>query len=250
MAQKILNTLLVTTAVTAATASGAAIAHEKGDIILRAGPILVEPREESSSIRVNSPDLGYVAGAEVGVDNNIQLGLTGTYMLTDHIGVEVLAATPFSHDIYAAGAIAGVGKLGSTKHLPPTVSVQYYLPFPEEKFQPYIGAGLNYTIFFQEDTTSTLTDAVGVLASIAETPVAGVVATSTDLELDDSIGAALQFGFDYAITDKFGINGAAWWIDIDTEATVTAETNAGTVKATTDVKIDPWVYFIAATFKF
>ncbi|PID43993.1 MAG: outer membrane protein OmpW [Proteobacteria bacterium] len=240
----------MTTVVTTATTSGAVLAHEKGDLILRAGPILVEPREDSSSIRVDSPELGYVAGAKVGVGNNVQLGLTATYMLTDQIGVEVLAATPFKHDVYAAGAIAGVGKLGSTKHLPPTVSVQYYLPFPEDKFQPYVGAGINYTIFFQEDTTGTLTDSIGVLASLAETPVSGVTATSTDLELDDSVGASLQLGFDYAITDKFGINAAAWWIDIDTEATVTAETNAGTVTATTDVKIDPWVYFISASYKF
>lgn len=250
MVQNKLNRWVLTSAIATTLTTGVAHAYEKGDLILRAGPILVEPKEKSSSVDIQSPDLGIVYGAEVGVNNNIQLGLTAAYMLTEDVGLELLAATPFTHEIYAAGAIAGVGKLGETMHLPPTLSLQYYLPRLGEKFQPYVGAGLNYTLFFEEKTTDTLTGAVGVLASIAETPVPGVTATSTKLKLKDSVGVALQAGFDYAITENIGINAAVWWIDIDTEATITAQTNAGVVTAKTDVTIDPLAYFVGASYKF
>ncbi len=249
MTKNSVNRLLIASTIAAAV-SGVAHAHEKGDVILRAGLILVEPQEKSTSIDIQSPDLGIVAGAEAGVKNNIQIGITAAYMLTDEVGIELLAATPFSHDIYAGGAIAGVGKLGETKHLPPTLSLQYYFPLQNENFRPYIGAGLNYTLFFQEKTTDTLTSAIGVLASLAETPVPGVTATSTTLKLKDSLGVSLQAGFDYAITDQIGINASMWWMDIDTEATITAQTNAGVVTAKTDVSIDPYGYLIGASYTF
>jgi outer membrane protein len=235
---------------TAIATSSMAYAHEKGNLILRAGPALVEPNEESTSIRINQPDLGYVYGAKVGIDNDVQLGLTATYMMTDKIGIGLLAATPFTHDIVGAGAISGVGKLGETMHLPPTLTAQFFLADPEDKFQPYIGAGINYTTFFNEKTTQTLTDSIGVLASLAQTPVDGVVATSTKLKLDDSFGAALELGFDFALTENIGLNASFWYIDIETEAKITAQTNVGEVRASTDVKIDPYVYFVGLSYTF
>ena len=248
MANTLRNALIL--GATLSAISSATWAHQSGTVIGRAGPVLVEPQEESSNVRITNPALGEVSGAKVGVDPNAQLGLTATYMFTDHIGLGLLAATPFEHDIYATDAIAGVGKLGSTKHLPPTLSVEFYLNDPDSDIQPYFGVGLNYTMFFSEKTTDTLTGAVGVLASIADTPVAGVEATSSKLELDDSIGASLTFGIDYAINENWGINAAMWWIDIETEATITAETNAGTVTAKADVEIDPFAYMVGVSYRF
>jgi outer membrane protein len=244
------STALLTLAISTISASSFTYAHEKGNLIVRAGVALVEPNEESTSIRIDQPDLGYVWGAKVGVDSDVQLGLTGTYMVTDKIGVGLLAATPFSHDISGAGIIAGAGKLGETKHLPPTLTAQFYLAEPEDKFQPYIGLGINYTTFFSEKTTQTLTDSIGVLASIAQTPVDGVVATSTKMKLDDSFGAALELGFDYPLTENIGLNASFWYIDLETTAEITAQTNVGEVRASTDVKIDPYVYFVGLSYTF
>lgn len=70
-------------------------------------------------------------------------------MIKENIAIELLAATPFSHDIKGTGALAGVGKVGETKQLPPTLSVQYHFS-PKASVRPYVGAGINYTIFFSE----------------------------------------------------------------------------------------------------
>lgn len=199
-------------------AAPAVQAYEAGDFIGRVGAATVAPDASSDPIT----NVG--ADARVDVDNNTQLGLTLTYMLTDQLGLGVLAATPFSHDIKGAGDLAGAGKLAETKHLPPTVTLQYF-PMPTgSKLQPYVGAGVNYTVFFDEDTA-------GALAG-------------TDIELDDSFGLAAEAGVDYMITENIGVNAAIWWIDIDTEAKIEA------ANQTVDVEIDPLVYMVGVSYKF
>lgn len=100
-------------------AASIAQAHQAGDIIVRAGAVTVDPREDSSGIKAGPADLG----GKATLDSNTQLGLNFAYMLTDQVGVELLAATPFSHDVGVAGSPAGLdvlnGSLGSIKHLPP-----------------------------------------------------------------------------------------------------------------------------------
>lgn len=120
-------------------AAPAVQAYEAGDFVGRVGVATVDP--DSSSSNLNSNALGeLMAQGERHIDS--QLGLTATYMLTDQIGVGVLAATPFKHDIKGDGAaLGGTGKLAETKHLPPTITLQYF-PMPSgSKFQPYVGAG-------------------------------------------------------------------------------------------------------------
>ena len=73
--------------------AGSAAAHEAGSVVIRVGAITVDAN--SSSRTQTAIDVG------LKVKNNTQLGLIGTYMLTDNIGMELLAATPFSHKIHA-----------------------------------------------------------------------------------------------------------------------------------------------------
>ncbi|MFM2582095.1 outer membrane protein OmpW [Vibrio campbellii] len=205
-------------AVVAALVSPSVFAHSEGDFILRVGAASVVPNDSSDKI------LG--SQYELEVNSDTQLGLTFGYMFTDNISLEVLAATPFSHDI----STDLVGKdIGSTKHLPPTVMVQYYFGDSQSKFRPYVGAGLNYTIFFDEGFNST-----------------GKGAGLSDLKLDDSFGLAANVGVDYMINDKWFLNASAWYANIETEATYKA---AG-VKQKTDVEINPWVFMISGGYKF
>ncbi len=151
-------------------------------------------------------------------------------MMTDQIGIELLAATPFSHTIKTKGGLASaLGKLADVKHLPPTLSVQYFPMENSSEWQPYVGAGLNYTVFFDESFKSQHKN------------------TYRSLELDSSFGIALQAGVDYALTENIGLNAAVWWIDIDTEATF--KDNAGN-KYKVDVELDPWVYMVGLNYKF
>lgn len=121
----------------AALATLPVAAYQAGDLVVRAGAAGVLP--DSSS----DPIMPLAAGAQVEAQDTWSLGLTLTYMVTDKLGVGVLAAWPFEHDIDAAATIAGLGTVGETKQLPPTVTLQYHFD-SATKLHPYIGAGINY----------------------------------------------------------------------------------------------------------
>lgn len=216
----------------------AAQAFEAGDFILRAGAVHVAP-DDSSEVITASGVAVLGSDARVAVDSNTQLGLRATYMFTSNIGLGVLGATPFKHNISGAGDLEAAGKLGETKHLPPTFTLQYFPLHSSSALQPFVGVGVNYTTFFEEKTTDTVAAALG--------------AASTKLKLDDSVGVAFEAGVDYMLSENFGLNAAIWWADINTDATITAYDGAGNVAAKTDkfeVEIDPMVYMVGFTYKF
>lgn len=215
-------------AVLATAISSTALAFEKDDLILRAGLATVAPDESSSNILVGSSDLGVA----LGVDNNTQLGLNFAWFFADNMNLEVLAATPFKHGVnFSVNDPLGTGnQLGEVTHLPPTITVNYYFNDPSSAFQPYIGAGLNYTIFFDEDFTAA-NEAIGL----------------ADLSLDNSFGLAAQFGVDYMLNETWFLNGSVRWIDIDTEASFNL---SGTEGAVNSIEIDPLVYTVSVGYRF
>lgn len=217
-----------------AVASPLAQAHQAGDILVRAGAITVNPEADSSSVKV---DRGALAGADLGgkatMDSDTQLGLNFAYMLTDHLGLELLAATPFEHEVKLKGTAldAANGSLGSLKHLPPTLSLVYYPLDSASAFQPYLGAGINYTWIFDEHVGS------------------GATAAGFDnFRAKNSWGMAWQVGADYMLTDQVMVNAQVRYIDIDTRAYV--DNTALGVRANVDVDVDPWVYMVGLGYKF
>ncbi len=209
-----------------ALAAPFAHAYQAGDIIVRAGAATVDPHEDSSALKLN----GATLGGQATVDSNTQLGLTGTYMLSDNLGVGLLAATPFEHSVGVKGLGGLDGDLADIKHLPPTLTLQYFPLDKSSRLQPYVGAGLNYTTFFDEDLTSQR-EAQGF----------------SNLELDDSWGLALEAGVDYMLSDSLLLNASVWYLDIDTTATTDL---AGAGKVKVDVDIDPFVYMVGLGYKF
>ena len=206
-------------------------AHKAGDMILRAGAITTAPNENSGDLKF---DGSKVSGTKATLDSDTQLGLTFAYMLTDHVGIELLAATPFQHEVGVKGLGGGLdGKLADVKQLPPTLSLQYYPMDPGSRFQPYAGIGINYTLFFDEDLTS-------------ERKQQGF----SNLELQDSVGISGQLGMDYMLTDNILINASVWYVDIDTKASVDGPTALGYSKTKVDVEVDPWVYMVGLGYKF
>lgn len=220
-------------------AATSVMAHEKGDILVRGGVVTVMPTGDSGTVS-GLPD--GVNNARVEVENNSQLSLVGVYMLRDKVGLEVLAATPFKHDIIGKGDLEGVD-VGETRHLPPTVSLQYYFGEKDAKFKPYLGVGLNYTLFFSEKVDGDLLNTLNTLPTVAG--LGGV--KSADLELDGSLGLAAQAGVDVKLKDRWYLNAALWYVDIDTEAEL--KTDLGTTHKV-DVEVDPWVFNVSLAYKF
>lgn len=181
--------------------STSGFAYQEGDVIVQVGAVTVQPQGD-----------GALDGA-LDVAGDTQLGLTLTYMLGDQLGIKLLAATPFSHDIEVSG-----DKVGETKHLPPTLTVQYHF-LPESKFNPYVGAGINYTTFFEEKI------ALG------------------ELELDDSLSYAIEAGFNYTLDEHWGAGLSIWYADIETDASL----NGADLDT---VQIDPIVVLGAFNYRF
>ena len=225
------KSLLGASLVALALAAPAAHAYQAGDMILRAGAITTAPNESSGDLKF---DGNKVSGTKATLDSDTQLGLTFAYMLTDHIGLELLAATPFKHTVGVKGLGGGlVGKLADIKQLPPTLSLQYYPMEPNSRFQPYAGVGINYTLFFDEDLSS-----------------ARKQQGFSNLKLQDSVGIAGQLGMDYMLTDNLLVNASVWYVDIDTKASVNGPTALGYSKTKVDVDVDPWVYMVGLGYKF
>lgn len=157
---------------------------------------------------------------EMDVGSNARPTITAEYFLKDNLGLEVLAALPFQHDI----DVAGVGKVGSTKHLPPTVSLQYH--FGNGKVKPFVGIGVNYTRFF-----GTKTDG----------PIDG-----SELDLSDSWGLAGHVGIDFQLSEKGAVRIDYRKIDIDTDVKL----DGADLGTRNTVSIDPSVYGVAYVFSF
>ncbi|CAI8987230.1 Outer membrane protein W [Pseudomonas sp. IT-P253] len=219
-----------------ALAAPLAHAHEAGDIIVRAGAITVNPKADSSSVKV---DQGPLAGANLGgkatMNSDTQLGLNFAYMLNNNWGIELLAATPFEHNVNLkdTSLAAANGRLGTLKHLPPTLSVVYYPLDHKSVFQPYLGAGINYTWIYDEQLSS-------------EAQSNGF----SNFKADNSWGMAFQVGADYMITDNIMLNAQVRYIDIDTTATVENNAVAPGTRAKVDVNVDPFIYMVGLGYKF
>lgn len=204
------RTRAIVLALALAAAATPALAQSRGDWTLGVGAHQIAPKSDNGSL----------AGGTLPVDvgSNVRPTITAEYFVRDNLGIEVLASLPFEHDI----AIDGLGKVGSTRHLPPTVSLQYHFN-SAGKVSPFIGAGLNYTVFFSEDTR-------GALAG-------------SELDLDNSLGFAAHAGLDIRIGARGAVRLDARWIDIDTEVELD-----GVALGT--VNIDPLVYGAAYVLRF
>ncbi|ATG42903.1 outer membrane protein [Phaeobacter piscinae] len=163
-----------------AALAGPALAQSQGDWTLGVGIANVNPKSDN----------GTVAGAAATIDDDTALTFTAEYFIRDNIGIELLAASPFEHDISLNGAYTA-----TTKHLPPTLSVNYHFP-TQTQFKPFVGIGINYTTFFEESSP------------------AGVIS------LEDSVGLALNLGADWQISDRGALRVNVRYMDIETDVTL------------------------------
>lgn len=195
------------------------------NLSVNVGAINVNPDNDSSKIN-EAPTLALRA------DDDTQLGITVDYALDDNWVIELVAATPFSHDVQGAGGLAG-NKIAKIKHLPPTLLAQYHFLDSTYKFRPFVGIGINYTTFFDEQPSAALKATLGT--------------DDVEVKLDDSFGFAAQAGFNYMMSENWGLHGMVSLIDIDTDATVYAD---GAKALTSTVEIDPVVAMFGVKYKF
>lgn len=184
-------------------------AQEKGSRWIKVGVHMVDPKSDNGSLAGGALD--------VTVGDNARPSVMAEYFIAENLGIELLAAWPFRHDVELNGSEAA-----TVDHLPPTLSLQYHFN-GEGKVSPFIGAGVNYTLFFSEETRGPL--------------------DGTELELDPSWGLALHAGLDFQLGGRWSLGIDGRYLDIDTDASVNGA-DVGTVE------IDPIVYgaYVRARF--
>ncbi|WP_296384037.1 OmpW family outer membrane protein, partial [Winogradskyella sp.] len=89
-----------------------------------------------------------IVGADVDINTAIVPELDFTYFFTKNIAAELILATT-KHDVELNVAGGTTADLGHVWLLPPTLNLQYH--FYADDFKPYVGAGINYTIFYGID---------------------------------------------------------------------------------------------------
>lgn len=202
-------------ALSAAVATGAAAqtaprGKQAGDFLIGLGAIGVLPNNGGSTSIGGTPEASNAATAQ----------LDFTYFLSPMLSLNLIAATT-QHDVSARGTALGDVKLGHVWVLPPTLTAQIH-PFPAARFSPYVGAGLNYTIFYNEKKGQ-----------------------ANSISYDDNIGYALQAGIDYAIAGAWSLNidVKKLWLSTDVKANVGIPVKA-------DVDLNPWIFGVGVGYRF
>ncbi len=200
----------------------AAAPAEGGDWLVRLRAINVDPNDSSSEVSSNGVAIADT-GVSVGDDTVPELDIT--YLFTPNWGLELILATS-QHDVSAEGDLSGLGKIVEARALPPTLLLQYHFA-PEAKVRPYVGLGLNFTLFYDEDASASFEAAAG---------------GSSDVDLDESLGLAGQLGLDIGLNETWFLNFDVKYIDLSTDATIQTPGAFGTVEVGVD--IDPVVFGI------
>lgn len=216
-----MKSIYLAAAAIAAVAAAPASA-EQGDLLVRARAIIVAPTEDSGGVKPAFPN------DEVSVTNSFAPEVDISYFVTDHLGLELIAATT-KHDVKGKGGLGPIGELADSWVLPPTLTLQYHFT-PKAKVRPYVGAGLNYTHFYGEDSSDGLESAIG----------------DTKVKLKDSFGYAVQAGVDLDVGKNLFLNLDVKYIDIDTKATLTSDGLVNRVK----VSLDPIVAGVGIGMRF
>lgn len=181
-----------------------ASALEEGDWIIRIGGAKINVM--ASSDELITEGAGVLEGTEIDVGDKSGFAGSLGYMLTENWGIEVLFGQPFSHDVMPNAELAGLigpANIVSFKHIPPVLSLNYHFNVNGGNIRPYIGGGINYVHFFDEETT-------GGLKNLGYTEVA----------IEDSWGLALQAGIDYDLSKNIFVNFNVRWVDVNTEAKI------------------------------
>jgi outer membrane protein len=186
-----------------------AMAAEQSSWQIRARAVHIETANRSDPIGGSGP------ANVIDVSDKTLPEVDISYFFTRHVAAELILAVPQKHNVY----IDGLGKVGSFKHLPPTLTLQYHF-MPQSTISPYVGAGVNYTVFSKER----ILDGAARLES-------------------DSIGLALQAGLDFKLNKHWSIN-----FDVK-KAQLRSDVLVGDAKVSR-VKVDPYLIGVGVGYRF
>ncbi len=198
-----------------------ALAKSAGDFVMRMRAIGVIPDEGGAA-----SDGTTVIGGDTSLDTDFVPELDFTYFITDNIAAELILATTI-HQASVVGSTLGNVDLGTVRLLPPTLMLQYHL-LPKGDISPYVGVGVNYTIFY---------DKSGGIGNSA--------VNVSSIDYSNGFGYGFQLGVDMKIDDKWHLNADMKKIFLSTDINL----NKGAVKVN-NADVDPWIIGIGVGYTF
>ncbi len=175
------------------------------------GPWLVRAR----AVHLDAANKDSIAITDVSINNKWLPEVDISYFFTPNFAAELILTYPQKQDV---SSTAHGGKIGTLKHLPPVLSLQYHF-LPEGQIRPYVGAGINYTRFSSVDLPAGL--------SIEK----------------NSFGPSFQAGVDIEISKGVFLN-----VDVKKTYIRTDLKSGGTNLGT--IKVDPMLFGIGIGYRF
>jgi outer membrane protein len=206
--------------------SSAALAQSAGTWMVKGGFNRIDPQVKSSDL--SAPSL---PNSKIDVKAANSAILTLAYMLTDETSLEFYAGLPYKHDVVGAGALSGMGKLGTVKQVSPTLFAQYRFLPAASVFRPYVGLGLTYAYFFDEEGSGTLT----ALTNPGGPP--------TKMSADSAFGVSAQLGLTFKIDER-------WYLDAGVIKTYLKNTNTLSTGQSIDTRLDPVSTHLSVGYRF
>lgn len=212
---------------------------EEGDWVVRLRAVSVTPNEDSKlGQTVNGLGLGQLMtpGADLKVDSNVIPELDISYYITKNIAAELILALGTKHDVKVSGdsfGVIGNQNLGEVNLLPPTLTLQWHFR-PDQKFDPYIGAGVNYTNMLDRNLKFKSGATAGEKIKIDS----------------DSWGFVAQAGFDINLDGGWMINADVKYVTIDTDVEWKGPLSGGQWTKIDSLDINPWVFGIGIGKRF
>lgn len=181
---------------------------EEGNWMVRARVVNIDTANKSDPIGA----LG-LGRDEVTVSDKVIPEIDISYFFTKNIAAELILTYPQEHDVEVAGM-----DVGTVEQLPPTLLLQYHF-MPDAQFRPYVGIGVNYTLFTNDDL-------------------------DLNLETDSSsVGLALQVGMDIKLADQLFLNVDVKKVKMGTDVSMNGD-------KITHIDIDPWLVGVGIGYRF
>ncbi len=204
---------------TASYADDAKVGLGAGDLLVRVRAVGVVPDVKGRDNTLNG---------KIGASDSLIPEVDAAYYFTDNFAAELIAGTT-QHKMTDRNNVLGQKlNLGDVWLLPPTLTAQWH-PLSHSAFDPYVGAGVNYTFFY---------GAGGADSILGE---------HTRVYYRNNFGEALQIGANYNVS-------GSWFVNVDVKKlflSTTAVVKLNGVEATrADVRLDPWLVGVGVGYRF
>lgn len=235
--------------------AGPVMAQQAGDTIVATGWFHIVPQDSSQGITVTGGTGAgtYSSAAHSSVSNGNTLGLAVTHFFTDNIGVTLDAGIPPEFTLYGRGSLASFGEIGNAKQWSPALVPKYFFGTPQDKFRPFLGAGVSYITYTNIHLSSGFQQYAG--GGSINSALTGGTATAS---LSSSVAPVISAGAFYNITDRLSLGFSVSYLKFKTDATITGYTTSvaqrlgvsSTINYKTTITINPVVSFVSLGYKF